>query len=268
MRMTAALSLFLFLLAGAPLHAQDYAIKKLEESPRLHEWVNLQSGERTVHCFVAYPESKDSTSAVVLIHEGQGLTDWVRSAADQIAALGYIAIVPDLLSDFDQDHKRTSDFKSPEELAKAINKLSDDQITLDLDAAFNFILALPTCNGKVFAMGFDWGGTQAFRYAAYNNFIRAGIVFYAPSYTNKKDLKHLACPIYGFYGALDDEINVTIDQTMDLMSEVNRDYDYTVFQKADHGFMQLGDDPAEAGTKNQEARDAAWQFVQAILGGQ
>ena len=268
MRMTVTLPLLLVLFIWMPLQAQDFAQKQLEESPRYHEWIKLKSGERTLHCFVAYPENKDSTSAVILIHENQGLNDWMRLAADQVAAQGFIAIVPDLLSGFDLKNRRSSDFASSEEVVNAIEKLGDDQITQDLDAAFNYILAVPSCNGKVFAMGFGWGGTQAFRYTTNNAFLRGAIVFYGTSYTEKKDLKRTACPIYGLYAANDDAINETIDPTMELMSEVNRDYDYTVFQKADHGFMRLGDDPTAAGTKNQEARDAAWQMVQAILSGQ
>jgi len=35
---------------------------------------------------------------VLIIHEIFGMTDWVQDLADQVAAAGYIAVAPDLLS--------------------------------------------------------------------------------------------------------------------------------------------------------------------------
>ena len=60
--------------------------------------------------FVVYPESKKKTAAVVIIHEIFGLTDWVQDLADQVAAAGYIAIAPDLLSGMAPNGGRTSAF--------------------------------------------------------------------------------------------------------------------------------------------------------------
>src|SRR3974390_3905152 len=77
---------------------QDWAKARLEKSPRHLEWVKVKQGDRTVNCFIAFPEVKDKATAVVVIHEIFGLTDWVRGVADQLAEAGYIAIAPDLLS--------------------------------------------------------------------------------------------------------------------------------------------------------------------------
>src|SRR5690606_23457382 len=96
---------FLLLAVGAVLlfypsaaGAQDWAKERLNQSPRHLEWVEVKSGDRTVKCFVAYPEVKDPAAAVIVIHEIFGLTDWVRGVCDQLAEAGYIAIAPDLLS--------------------------------------------------------------------------------------------------------------------------------------------------------------------------
>ena len=60
--------------------------------------MKVKNGSRQVDCYVAYPEVKDKATAVLVIHEIFGLTDWVRSVTDQLAEAGYIAIAPDLLS--------------------------------------------------------------------------------------------------------------------------------------------------------------------------
>src|SRR5690349_13953827 len=82
----------------APAQAQDWAKAVLEKSPRHMEWVKVSHDKRDVNCFIAYPEVKDKATAVIVIHEIFGLTDWVRTVADQLAEAGYIAIAPDLLS--------------------------------------------------------------------------------------------------------------------------------------------------------------------------
>src|SRR5579871_5592059 len=91
-----SLCIALFATSAAP--AQDWAKAKLEKSPRHGEWVKVKHGDREVQSFIVYPEVKDKATAVVLIHEIFGLTDWVRLVADQLAEAGYIAIAPDLLT--------------------------------------------------------------------------------------------------------------------------------------------------------------------------
>src|SRR5436309_10558039 len=97
MRKLAAVWVALGLLA-APAWGQDWAKAKLDKSPRHGEWVKVKHGDREVQSFVVFPEVKDKATAVVVIHEIFGLTDWVRLVADQLAEAGYIAIAPDLLS--------------------------------------------------------------------------------------------------------------------------------------------------------------------------
>src|SRR5215831_5207536 len=88
----------LVLIYAAVSHAQDWAKTRLEKSPRHLEWVKVKHGNREVNCFIAFPEVKDKATAVIVIHEIFGLTDWVRGVTDQLAEAGYIAIAPDLLS--------------------------------------------------------------------------------------------------------------------------------------------------------------------------
>src|SRR4030095_10170610 len=85
-----------------PASAQDWAKARLEKSPRHLEWVKVKQGNREVNCFVGYPEVKDKATAVVVIHEIFGLSDWVRGVVDQLAEAGYVAIAPDILSGADQ----------------------------------------------------------------------------------------------------------------------------------------------------------------------
>ena len=64
---------------------------------------------RSVETFIVYPESKDKKPVVLVIHEIFGMSDWVEDLADQVAAAGYIAVAPDLLSGMAPHGRRTSD---------------------------------------------------------------------------------------------------------------------------------------------------------------
>jgi carboxymethylenebutenolidase len=75
------------------------ALARLDASPRHGEWVTYDAGGGDmVRAWVTYPERSDPAPVVVVIHEIFGMTDWVRSVADQLSADGFIAIAPDLLS--------------------------------------------------------------------------------------------------------------------------------------------------------------------------
>jgi dienelactone hydrolase len=54
--------------------------------------------DATVGALIVYPESKEKRPVVVVIHEIFGLSDWAQELADEVAAAGYIAVAPDLLS--------------------------------------------------------------------------------------------------------------------------------------------------------------------------
>jgi carboxymethylenebutenolidase len=158
----------LLLTLALPAAAQDSVKKRLDNSPRHHEWVVVKNGKRDVHCFVVFPEVKDKATAVVVIHENKGLTDWVRGVADQVAEAGYIAIAPDLLSGLGPKGGKTDDFSGPDAATQVLYKLDPDQVTGDLNAATAYVKKLPACSGNVTVAGFCWGGGQSLRFATNN----------------------------------------------------------------------------------------------------
>src|ERR1700687_4785389 len=164
------------LVPASAASAQDWAKGRLDKSPRHLEWVKLKQGKREVTSFIAYPEVKEKVTAVVVIHEIFGLTDWVRGVTDQLAEAGYLAIAPDLLSGAAANGGGTSDFKDGDAVRKAISSLPADQVTPDLNAAGEYGAKLPACNGKVVVAGFCWGGGQSFRLATDNKDIKAAFV--------------------------------------------------------------------------------------------
>jgi carboxymethylenebutenolidase len=254
-----ALSLF-----ATNIFAQDWAKARLEKSPRHIEWVNVKNGARTVKSSIAFPEVKDKATAVVVIHEIFGLTDWVRGVTDQLAEAGYIAIAPDLLSGMAPGGGGSAELGGPDGVRGVIGNLPPDQITKDLDAVVDYVAKLPSCNGKVVVMGFCWGGGQSFRFATNNKQIKAALVFYGTGPEDETDVRRIQAPVYGFYGGNDNRVDSTIPASEKLMKAAGKKYEPVIYEGAGHGFMRAGEDPS-GNAANKKARNEAWTRVKEIL---
>ncbi len=244
--------------------AQDWAKKRLESSPRHQEWVDVQHGSRTVKCFVVFPEVKEKAPVVVVIHEIMGLTDWVMSVADRLAEAGYIAIAPDLLSGMAPNGGRTPDFAGSGAAREAISALPPDQVTADLNAASDYGLKLPACNGKLAVGGFCWGGAQTFRFATNRADLSAAYVFYGTGPTDEAAIGRIKSPVYGFYGSNDNRVNSTIPASEEAMKRAGKTYEPVLYEGAGHGFMRSSEAP-DASDANRKGFEDGWSRWKALL---
>jgi len=274
MKRFAILTTIPVLLIAVAAPAQDWAKARLEKSPRHGEWVKIKHDSREVQSFITYPEVKDKATAVVVIHEIFGLTDWARSVTDEFAEAGYIAIAPDLLSGAAPGGGGTSELGGMDGVRKAIMSLPPEQITADLDAVVDYVSKLPSCNGKVVVIGFCWGGGQSFRYATNNKELKAALVCYGTGPEKSSDIARINCPVYGFYGGNDNRVTSTTAKSTELMKAAGKTYEPTVYAGAGHGFMRAGETPLapDADDKaktayeaNKKAHDEAWQRIKEIL---
>jgi carboxymethylenebutenolidase len=237
--------------------AQDWAKARIDKSPRHLEWVKVKHDGREVDCFVAYPEVKDKATAVVVIHEIFGLTDWVRGVADQLAEKGYIAIAPDLLTGMGPKGEGSKELGS-DGSRRIIGNLKVAQKDADLDAVVEYVSKLPACNGKVAVGGFCWGGGETFRYATHNPNIKAFFPFYGTNPTDEQALAKIQAPVYGFFAGNDMRVNATIPKAEEIMKRLGKTYEPVLYEGAGHGFMRAGEDP-NGNAGNKKARDQAWQ---------
>jgi carboxymethylenebutenolidase len=249
---------------------QDWAKQKLAKSPRHQEWVKVKNGNREVNSFVVYPENKNKATAVIVIHEIFGMSDWVQSLTDQLAEAGYVAIAPDLLSGMGPNGGGTSSLDR-NGVGQAIGALPPDQITADLNAVADYISKVPASNGKIVVTGYCWGGGQSFRYATNNPNVKAAFVFYGPAPASadgtpdKAALAKITAPVYGFYAGNDARINATLPKTTEAMTELKKTFEPVTYEGAGHGFMRAGEAP-DANEANKKARDEAWVRWKKLLG--
>jgi carboxymethylenebutenolidase len=249
-----------------PEHKSEEVSKndRLNTSSRHQEWVEIKNGEKTIYTWVVYPETSEKRPVVILIHENRGLNDWARSMADQVAEAGYIAVAPDLLSDFSATEKKTSDFANEDAARNALSALKPEAVTSDLKAVTDWALTIPASNGKLVSAGFCWGGGQSFRLASETDKLTAAMVFYGTGPTEASAYQKIAAPIYGFYGGADERVNATIDQSEKYMKEAGKPFEYKIYDGAGHAFMRSGEDQ-NGDPANIAARNAAWGKMKEIL---
>src|SRR6266446_111329 len=251
-------------LTTVTVRAQEWAKARVEKSPRHLEWVKVKHGNREVNCFIAYPEVKDKATAMVVIHEIFGLSDWVRGVSDQLAEAGYIAIAPDLLSGTAPGGGGTTELGGVEAVRKAISLLPPEQVSADLNAVLDYVTKLPGCNGKVAVGGFCWGGGQTFRLATNNKNIKASFAFYGTGPDKEEDIARINCPVYGFYGGNDERVNATIPKSTELMKKAGKIYEPVTYEGAGHGFMRAGEAP-DTNDPSKKAREEAWKRLKELL---
>src|SRR5262245_56470156 len=107
---------------------QDDAKQILEKSPRHGEYVDItvKGAEKPLRAWISYPERKDKAPVVIVIHEIFGLSDWIRGVADRLAADGFIAVAPDLLSGKGPGGGGTDSVASRDDVVKLVRDLSHD----------------------------------------------------------------------------------------------------------------------------------------------
>jgi carboxymethylenebutenolidase len=214
-----------------------------------------------VHAWIVHPERKDKAPVVIVIHEIFGLTDWIRAVADELAAAGFIAVAPDLLSGKGPGGGGTDAFASRDDVTKAVSSLPREEVIGRLDAVRRYALALPSAAGKSATIGFCWGGSTSFAYAAAQPDLNAAVVYYGTA-PDPSALAAVHAPVLGLYGGNDARVSATIDGTRDKMKELGKSYEPHVFDGAGHGFLraQGGEDGA-----NQKAAEEAWPVTIAFL---
>lgn len=239
----------------------ELALSRLAESPRHGEWIEYAAGDTdTVTAWVVYPERSGEAPVMIVIHEIFGLTDWVRGVADRLAAEGFIAIAPDLLSGKGYDGGGTDSF-SPEDVRKAIRDLDRGEVNRRLRAAASYATALPAATSRVGSVGFCWGGSTSFRFATAWDGLDAAVVYYGGS-PPTESLAAIEAPVLGLYGGDDARVNATIPPAREEMDRLGKVYETEIYDGAGHGFLRQ-----QSGRegKNRRASEQAWARTLAFL---
>jgi len=231
--------------AGAPA--------RLASSPRHGEWAVIKTGDGdSIRTWVVYPERSTKAPVVVVVHEIFGLSSWVRGVADQLAADGFIALAPDLLTM--KNLPSGPDSVVARVATDSIRTLNPAWVQKQLDAVAQYGMALPAAQQKYGIVGFCWGGGVSFAHAVHAPNLGASVVYYGTS-PKASDLPSVRAPVLGLYGGNDARVNATIPPADSTLHALGRTYSPNIYPGAGHGFLrqQTGMNGA-----NMAAAQAAW----------
>lgn len=240
----------------APGAADAHA--RLANSPRHGEWAMIQIAPGdSVRAWIVYPERSTKAPVVVVVHEIFGLSTWVRAVADQLAADGFIAIAPDLLTN--KIAHVSPDSVIADSAVAAIRTLTADEIERDLVAVAKYAMALPAAQPRYGIVGFCWGGGVSFGHAARASLpqLQASVVYYGTN-PPPDQLQTLRAPVLGLYGGNDARVDATIPPADSTLRARGRTYQPHLFAGAGHGFLRAQDGQNGA---NLAAAKQAWPMT-------
>ena len=252
--------------ASIPAGASTVA-NRLAKSPRHGEFVMIRTGPSdSVRAWVVYPQRSTKAPVVVVVHEIFGLSTWVRGVADQLAADGFIAIAPDLLTG-KLEPVPGSDTVASSAATAAVRSLRSEDVQRQIAAAGQYGMGLPAAEKRYGVVGFCWGGGTSFASAVESPAGQgAAVVYYGPSPATTS-LARVKVPVLGLYGGDDARVGATVPPADSAMKSLGKRFEPHTFAGAGHGFMRQQDGQDGA---NLAAARQAWpltiSFFRSTLG--
>jgi carboxymethylenebutenolidase len=265
---------------GAGLPPSNNAAKaRLAASPRHAEWVKIpwEAGSSdSLMAWIVYPSTTTTrTPVVVVVHEIFGLSSWVRGVADQVAADGFIAIAPDLVS-------RVRGGPSTEELSgdsarKIIQGVNMAERNRGVVAAASYAMSQPSAAPRYAVIGYCWGGATVFGHAVHGGTsgFSGGVAYYGITYVtngvpNADSLGKIKQPVMLLNGSKDQRIAAAMPALDSVMKALGKEYTAVNYPGAIHGFLRAQDDPRAQRDEAEEqanlaATKDAWPRTLAFL---
>jgi len=243
--------------ASLPAGSADVA-QRLASSPRHGEYVMIPTGPGdSVRAWVVYPERSTKAPVVVVVHEIFGLSTWIRGVADQLAADGYIAIAPDLLTG-KAARAAGSDTLTQAAATSAIRTLQPGDVQRQLTAVGKYGMSLPAAEHSYGIVGFCWGGGTSFAHAVVSPEGLGGAVVYYGTSPALSSLSSVRVPVLGLYAGDDARVGATVPPADSAMRAMGKPFDVHSFAGAGHGFLRQQDGKDGA---NLAATRQAWPLT-------
>ncbi|HVE32471.1 MAG TPA: dienelactone hydrolase family protein [Gemmatimonadaceae bacterium] len=247
-----------------PASARTVAAR-LAASPRHGEWITVpyEPGSKdSLIAWVVYPKTSNAkTPVVVVVHEIFGLSTWVRGVADQVAAEGFIAVAPDLLSKL--RGKPSADSLTTDSAGKLARIATIADRNQGIAAVAKWAMSQPSAAPRYAVIGYCWGGTTTWMQTINGgtNGYSGGVAFYgtpqaAPG-ALKDSLEKIRTPIMLLSGSKDARIGAAMPGIDSTMNALKKWYYGKNYEGAIHGFLRAQDDPrAPRQTANQSETQA------------
>ena len=246
--------------------SNSQAAARLASSPRHGEWVKVawEPGSKdSLMAWIVYPSTSNAkTPVVVVVHEIFGLSSWVRSVADQVAADGFIAIAPDLLS---RVRGGPSTVELPGDTARAlIQGVNGNERNRGIAAVARYAMSQPSAAPRYAVIGYCWGGGTTWLHAINGGVsgFAGGVAFYgAPPLNgpvpNADSLTKIKTPVMLLNGSKDARIGAAMPAIDSAMKALGKSYVGKNYEGAVHGFLRAQADPKAQPDEAEEAANLA-----------
>jgi carboxymethylenebutenolidase len=205
----------LFLLAGGLLRAQD-----TPESPSdvpsamkpVGRMITLSDFGAEDLAYLAIPATQP-VEGLVLVPDGYGLDNFVKSEADRLAGLGYLVVAVDIYN----GHQTTD----PNEIANLTANMEPTGVMKTVDAGIRVFHESPKFHvDHVVAVGWGNGARFVFQAARENKNLDGAVMFYGPVETNVEKIGKFTAPLCAVYP---DNDAITTHETVQVFEHMMKD---------------------------------------------
>ncbi len=216
--------------------------------------ISYESPKGKISGYRARPKDKGKRPAVLVIHENRGLNPHIEDVARRLAAEGFLALAPDLLS----VNGGTPD---DEDKARELHTKTDREAMIAAAVAGAAFLAThPESTGKVGTVGFCFGGGVVNRLATDSPDITAAVPYYGVQPPAEK-VAAIKEPLLLQYAENDENIDKGIPAFEAALKANNKRYTIYIYPGTQHAF----NNDTGAARYNKAAADLAWSRTLAFL---
>lgn len=230
------------------------------------EVVAYQDGDTPCRGYLAYDDATpDKRPGVVLVHDWWGLGELVKTNAERLAAMGYVALAVDMYG----DGKLTDDMDEAGGLSSAI-KGNPAMMRKRFEAGLNTLVANPRVDaGRLGAMGYCFGGTVVLEMARMGLELQGVVSFHGglKSAIPAAD-RHIQCSILACTGANDAFVPAEEVAAFEQeMRDAKADWLLVTYGNAVHSFTDPGVDRhgLEMAKYNEKAALRSWSHMKAFF---
>ncbi len=214
-----------------PAYASN--IQVMPDDPRLKsEYVYYDSpqGDGKMKALLSLPiDTKQRLGGIIVVHENRGLNPYIEDVARRAALAGFISLAPDALTPL-------GGYPGNDDQGREMqSKLDKNKILEDFIAAYEYLKALPDCNGKVGVVGFCFGGWVANMMAVRISDLSAAVPFYGTQPATE-DVPKIKAPLMLHYAGLDTHVDEGWPAYELALKDQKKEYIAYIYPNVNHGF--------------------------------
>jgi carboxymethylenebutenolidase len=204
--------------------------------------VRYASGSASIEAVLERPAASEAAKspAVIVVHDDQGVNEPMRSVAKQLAAEGFVALVPNLASRPAPAAAGRGEQAAPAAgrgRGSAVAGLPLAQTVDDVKAAFVFLQKDGGVDvARISVIGFGWGGWRALKLAEQAPSLYRAVVYYGTT-PDAAQAATIRTPVLGHYAEYDFQTTGNVLATRQRLGER---FTYFIYPDTDRGFAGGG----------------------------